>query len=453
MNKLNIWLKNRTTDAAFSLQAGQLIRQGSVILSGIFLVKFRLSVGEIGVYETALYIGSAVSFFWLNAFIQGFTVFYPALTGENHKRSLWNIFILCSAVSAVLLTAIQFGNNFILKFLTGGLDLPLLRNYLWFLLFNLPASLLEIVLFLDRRPKKQLFYFIWSYGLQTLAIVMPTALGWRFSYSFYGLAVLGAFRYVYLSAYILAQAGRPTFSMPLLRSFWALCLPLIGYNFLSGFAVFFDGWLINFYYRGDPSVFAVFRYGVREFPLSLALSTGLSAAAAAMLSENVKSGLPELKRRAANLQCILFPVAIALVLFSKPLFFLIFNRSFSESAGLFSIYQLLVLSRVLFPQAVLLALKDSKGLLKISAAETMVNILLDALFIVPFGLKGIALSTAIAYLFEKVILTKYIKDKYAIDSSEYTDWRLYKRYTFLLTVAFLVSLKFNAIFNWSFLDQ
>ena len=57
-----------TTTAA--LQFNQLLRQASLVLTSILLAKSGLTTDSIGVYETLLFIGTTLSYFWINALIQ-----------------------------------------------------------------------------------------------------------------------------------------------------------------------------------------------------------------------------------------------------------------------------------------------------------------------------------------------------------------------------------------------
>ncbi|MCY7327426.1 MAG: hypothetical protein LH618_02625, partial [Saprospiraceae bacterium] len=63
-----------------------------------------------------------------------------------------------------------------------------------------------------------------------------------------------------------------------------------------------------------------------------------------------------MKRKSLWLMHLLFPVTVVLLFVSKPLFPLLFNPDFAASAALFNIYLLLTASRVLLPNAIMLAL-------------------------------------------------------------------------------------------------
>ena len=451
MKALNNWFSSFNINSTFVLQAGQTIRHGIIILTSILLVKSGLSKEEIGIYETLLFIGTTLSFFWVTPVIQSFSTLYPTQAPENQKRLLLLVSCVLIATSTALCLISLFGKNTLLTALTGSPQLPYFKRYILYLLFNFPTYILEIIYLLDNRPKQQLNYFITTYGIQLIAVLLPLSLGLGLQYSIYGLLAVAMIRFAILLTYIFksqipnlkSQVLIPKSQIPNLKSFAWICLPLIGYSALSGFAPIFDSWWINFYYHGDKALFAIYRYGAREFPIFLALSTGLSAAMTITIAKDLKLGLIELKQRSQTLQDILFPIAILLILFVKPLFTLIFSPQYNESTPIFATYLLLILSRVLFPQSILLALKDTKTILRISVAETILNILLDIILIIPLGLKGVALATVLAYLFEKAAMIIYLKKKHGISSNQYTNWTRYLLYAASCILAFIISIIIN----------
>ena len=77
--------------------------------------------------------------------------------------------------------------------------------------------------------------------------------------------------------------------------------PLIGYAILSGIAPIYDSWLVQRFYE-DKSIFAIFRYGAREFPLTVTLAIGLGTALVPLVSQNLSQGVKEIRLRSKRAQ-------------------------------------------------------------------------------------------------------------------------------------------------------
>ena len=82
-------MKITTTSA---VQFNQILRQGSLMLISILLAKSGLTTNDIGVYETLLFIGTTLSYFWLNALIQSALSFIPSHSATEKPKIIFNIF-------------------------------------------------------------------------------------------------------------------------------------------------------------------------------------------------------------------------------------------------------------------------------------------------------------------------------------------------------------------------
>ena len=127
-----------------------------------------------------------------------------------------------------------------------------------------------------------------------------------------------------------------------------------------------------------------------------------------------------LKEKTLNLFHWIFPLSIILMLTSSWWFPKIFNLHFIESASIFNVFLLVIISRLIFPQTILIAFGKTKMVLLISVLETILNIILSVIFVQYFGLIGIAFGTFLAYLFEKTTLAIYLSYQHGISFSKYT---------------------------------
>ena len=428
-----------------ALQINQILRQGSLVLVSVLLAKSKLSTQTIGVFESLLFIGTTVTFFWMNALLQGTLAQYAAAKGDEKKQIKFNIFLIFNILSIILFGILYFFKNSLIPVFIGQTSLPYFDLYCVYLLLNLPPIVLESFWAVEDTPLSILAYSIVSHVFLPIAIILPIWLGYDLGYSISAMIALAAIRYIWLIINIL-QNNNFTLDAKIIYSFLGLSLPLIGYSFIGGFTGAFSSWMVNWFHHGDLQQFALFRYGAREFPLTLALVTGLSNALVPVLAKDVANkfatteGVEILKIKSRRLSHILFPISIVLMLTSKWLFPLVFNPIFKESASIFNIFLLLLISRVLFPQSILLALKETKTMLWISILETTLIVLLSFLLIFSLGTEGVVWATVAGYTFEKIALMAFLKRKYKLNWATYTDTKVFLGYTVLLILTYFFSL-------------
>jgi Na+-driven multidrug efflux pump len=443
----NLIANKFTTTAA--LQINQILRQGSLVLVSVLLAKSGLSTPSIGLFESLLFIGTTVSFFWMNALLQGTLAQYASDERSKKAEVKFNIFLIFNILSIIIFIILYFFKSQLLSFFVGQTTLPYFNLYCIYLLLNLPPIVLESFWAVEDIPLPILAYSIVSHLFLPLAIAVPIWAGYDLGYSISAMICVAAIRYIWLIFNIL-QNNNFIVNVKIIQSFLWLSLPLIGYSFIGGFITAFSSWIVNWFYQGDLQQFAIFRYGAREFPLTLALVTGLSTGIVPVLVKKKDGettnftlnteGVDILKTKSRRLSHILFPISMVLMLTSKWLFPLVFNPVFKESANIFNIFLLLLISRVLFPQSILLALKETKTMLWISIAETILIVLLSFIFIFPLGTEGVVWATVAGYTFEKIALMVFLKRKYGINWATYTDVKVFLAYSFLLILTYILSL-------------
>ncbi len=188
-------------------------------------------------------------------------------------------------------------------------------------------------------------------------------------------------------------------------------------------------------------MFALFRYGAKEFPLVLMLANGLSAAMLPEFStrEKMKESLAKIRAKSKRLMHLLFPLAMIMMLFSRWIYPRMFNPDFYRSADVFLIYSLLIIPRLIFPQTIIVGRKKTHITLIAAILELIVNIPMSLLMIkLGYGVVGVALSTFIVYLIGKGFLVAYLWVKMKIRPSDYIPLEVYTLYSFLVGVMFVL---------------
>jgi len=209
---------------------------------------------------------------------------------------------------------------------------------------------------------------------------------------------------------------------------------------LGGLAQTFDGWLVNYAFEGDRSQFAIWRYGARELPFSLAMVGAFNTAFLPILSEDRDAGLAQMKRQSRWLFHLLFPVTMILLLTSRWWFPWLFSEDFAASVPVFNLFMLIVISRLIFSRTILMALQANTAILYISGVELLINIGLSFALVGPMGLSGIALATVIAFTFEKIMLILLLYRRFGVGLSRYADGRLLLLYSLGVLGCYVVTL-------------
>ncbi len=427
-----------------SLQAIQLLRFGTFLLISIIFANSSVATEDIGYYELSLFIASAVSFFWVTGIIQSLLPLYnnnktfgKHSSGNRGKSAeIFNAFLVLSVFSLMaFIFCLIFQRSFYL--FDGVKDISFMNLVFIYILLSNPGHLVEYVYLLRNKSEEMLIYGFWSFGLQLLLVTVPVLSGYPIEYAVKGLILISVIRLFWLGV-LMKRYSMLKFSASFVREHFALGMPLIISSLLSGSAQYIDGIIVSGSF--DAASFAVFRFGAKELPLVLLLANGLSNA---MLPEfsgagKVKAALSTIKKRSKRLMHMLFPISTILLFFSKVLYIAMFGERFSRSADIFMVYLLLIISRLVFPQTILIGLKRTRIILGASFVVIVLNVSLSLYMMQYYGMVGVAVATAIVFLLEKIMLILYNYFIIKIKPGEYIPVATYIFYTFLIVLVFVL---------------
>ncbi len=421
-----------------AMQIFQLMRFSTLILIGVVFTKSGLSTAVIGQYETFLFLAGAVSFFWLNGLIQGFLPSSDDHSLTKKSSVLFNVFYLMIAFSVLCALFVLLFEHSISGTLLKGTGIPFLNYLLVYILISSPVGLVEYIYLIQKQGKQMLVYGAISYALMFLLVVLPPVLGLSIEYSLAGLVFSSVFRMVWLLV-LLLRNSLPNFDFRFIKKHLKSAWPLIFSMLLSGSGQYIDGFIITSYF--DDATFAIFRYGAREFPLVLLLANAFSASMLPGFASrsNLKSNLEKIRQNSQQLGNWLFPLSGVLMLVSHWAFPVVFNVNFSGSATIFNIYLLLIVSRLLFPQTILIGLQKNQAILWTSFLEIVVNVALSLWFVQFWGIAGVAFGTVCAYLLEKIVLVVLVRKTYGFRISDYLNLKQHLLYSVLLSGIFVVT--------------
>lgn len=407
------------------------------MLIGIVFAKSGLSTSQIGQYETFLLIAGAVSFFWLSGLIQGFLPLIDKEAIVGKSPLLFNVFYLVTGLSVLSAAFLIVFEHSISGFLLKKATVPFLNYLLIYLLISTPASLVEYIYLIKNQGKQIIWYGVIAFFLMFFLIIIPPVLGFGVEYSIVGLIASAAFRFAWLLVLLFKNAS-PELNWTFIRTHLRSSTPLILSLLLSGSAQYIDSFIVTFYF--DDATFAIFRYGAREFPLVLLLANAFSISMLPGFSDRSKlqSNLGSIKFNAQKLGNWMFPLSGFLMLVSHWAFPVVFNVGFAQSATIFNIYLLLIISRLLFPQTILIGLQKTNLILWASLLEIIVNVTFSLYFVQIWGLAGVAYGTVVAYVFEKVLLMVFLSKSCDIKVSSYLNVSRHLFYSLILATEFII---------------
>ncbi len=417
-----------------SFQAFQLLKYAGQLFISISLAKSGLNKSYIGQFEYFNFIASGVSFFWVTGIMKTLLSNYP--TQQTAKNSLFfntAVYILSvSALSIVLiLLYLNFTDNVITHYHINILLLYALINPIGFLI--------EHILLLIRRFKALVVFGFFTMFTPLLLISLPLFMTKVIDYSILGLLIWAVLKLL-IAGVLIYRESILKIDVVTLKNLVKDSLPLMGASLVAGSSAYIDGYIISQNYNAD--VFAVFRYGAKEFPVFLIIANAFSVSMIPEVSRegNLQFALDKIKTNSRKMMFYMFPMAIVLVLISKYLYVLVFSSDFEQSYIIFNIYLLLLMSRLIFTNSILIGLKQNIIILIVSVAELTVNVVFSLIFMQYWGYIGVAYGTLVAYFFEKIILAIIIKRKNNIKLSDYLPLKTLVLFSLFLIVCYWVSL-------------
>ena len=433
-------------DNISGLQLYQLMKPVIFLIVSIVFTKSKLSNEDIGQWEMFMFISSFITFFWVTGIIQSLLPLYHRNktyrkvgdNGVDKSPELFNAFLLLCAFSLLLFVLGQSFKDSFSVFHNRG-NVPFINLLLLYILFNSPVQLIEYIYLLNNRSYRIFQYGLYTFSAQLIFIVTPLLLGKDIIWSIYGLLLITGFRWIWLII-LLRRYTLIKVSLDFIKEHLYVGLPLIITTLISGSAQYTDGIIVSAVYK-DPAMFAWFRYGAKEFPLVLMLANGLSSAMLSEFStrEKMKQSLEILRVKSKRLMHILFPTTMFMMLIAKWLYPVMFRPEFHKSSGIFLIYSLLIIPRLVFPQTIITGRKKTHIMLIAAIIEIAVNIPLS-LFMIKLGYKmqGVALSTFIAYMVSNLFMVLYVWFKMNIKPSEYIPLKVYTLYSFAVGILFVL---------------
>lgn len=426
------------TDPVRALQFFNLMRFLATFLIGIMLAKSGIPTGDISLYETWLFLGNLVTFFWLGGGQNALISLFPKLEDPREQRALlFQSFVLFNALGLFAAGLLALGGDWIGPRFAHADRIPYLLWLVLFLVANAPSTLIHLFYLLQNRPPEILRYGIVSFGLQLIAVAVPLFAGAGLEGIFTSLVVWAGVKWIWLLV-LTIRFGKRQWNGALMKQLIWLMLPLTLHILVGNSVEYTDGLIVANYFS-DERQFALFRFGARELPLTTLLVGGIVTGLIPLVVRDFGAGLTELKHRTARLAHFLFPLSACLMFLSAPVFPMVYNSEFSVSARVFNIYLLILCSRILLPQVLVIGRQHNFMLVISAILETGINVALSLWWVRSWGLQGIAMASVVAFLVNKLNLIAYNYWVFGVPVQRYVPVRLWLGYSLGLGICYILA--------------
>ena len=435
-NKFKTWWANVNT--TFALQVFNILRFVSTFFAGVVLVKVGWTEVSIESYEYLLITFGMLTFFWISGTQNGLLSLLPKTDKKAQavflKKSLSVVFAFGVFVSVLIL--------FVGPFVSTSLQSDWLFWLCVYSLLNIPSLFLHIKYLLESNAQKILLFGMLNFFAQFIFIAIPAWMGEGLCGVLIAMTILAGLRFLFF----VYDAGLD-FKFDLryrewLKKWGLLSLPLSLHILIGVSPEYVDAFLVEYFIEEEGS-YAIYKYGARELPLVISLITALATAVLPVISEDESKGLSLLKAKTKRLSHLLFPAAIILMFFSPFLFEFFYNSSFRDSAIVFNVYLLILLTRMFLPQVLITARQNNYILLWCGIAEFAVNVGVSIMLVSSYGLFGIAIGTVAGNFIQKVLMSIYVKRNYGLPISAYVPLKTIAIYSLGLLVSFWLSMSFT----------
>ncbi|MCB0643973.1 MAG: polysaccharide biosynthesis C-terminal domain-containing protein [Phaeodactylibacter sp.] len=419
-----------------ALQLYSLIRFSGTLLTGIVLANSWWTTSEIAIYEALLFLGNLVSFFWIGGGQNAYLAYFPKLDVARQQRLRFTIFCLFLGLSVLFGGLLYFAQDWILERFTNFEALPHMDLLAIFLILNVPTYLVQLFYLFERKYQSIVGYALLAYGGQFLVVAVPVLLGYSMGLIFQCLVALALLKFLW-TLRLLWQYAQFRLDPILLKGLVVLGIPLMLHLLIGNSVEYIDGLIVTSYFEAEET-FALFRYGARELPLTVLLIGALVKALIPEIANATEVGLTAVKTATWQLMRWLFPLSMAFMLASPYLFRWVYGPEFIVSAMVFNLFLVLLTSRILLPQVVIIGLQKNYFLVLSAIVETIVNVGLSLWWVRFWGLEGIALATIVAFAVNKLNMILFLYFRFGIRPGAYIPMRGYLLLSTLLILVYLI---------------
>jgi len=165
----------------------------------------------------------------------------------------------------------------------------------------------------------------------------------------------------------------------------------------------------------DERTFAVFTNGAFEVPfvsmISSSLFVILTPTIVKYANQNNFATIRNIWKRAGKtLMVLIVPIAVTLIVFAKYFVVILFSDKYIDSIPVFMVYQTLLIIRLYVFSPIYIAFNKTSVYFKITLTSSLINLFLDIIMVLTFGMIGAALASVVSIFFGLFLSLKNISD-------------------------------------------
>ena len=384
-----------------------------------------LSYEEYGSYGQLNLLGSLFTILFGLGSVQIVNILFAESREDEHRVFSSNFFLYIFS-GTLCLIALFLLRQPIAEFMNNGLLVDLLPIYAVGLFFQIASTIYTTTIVYFERIKQLATATVFTNIVRISLLVVAITIFRSLLLAVVALSVAAAFQAVWYFLIIPKKIRRlNVFDKRLIVEQLKLSYPLLIVSLLGTGIVTIDGLLVsNFLSVKD---FAIYRAGAIEVPfistIYVTIGTILMPDIARLATERKGDEILSLYRRASSITAIvIFPLTLFLIVFGKEFITLYLSDKYAESGIVFSIYSIVVLTRITFYQGILLAYKKSKLILLGFTIGFLFNLAANVIMIPRLGPEGAAAAYVISGLFLPAWLVFFSAKTAEQKIGNYFDW-------------------------------
>jgi O-antigen/teichoic acid export membrane protein len=455
--------------------------------TAMLLSRFR-TLEEYGTYAQLLMVGSITTTIFMMGLSGSVNYFLSKARNQNEQSDfLSNFFTISTIISLVSGLTLLIAAPGIAKYFDNPYILYV--SYVLAILpwINIVGSSIDNIFVIFNKIKILSFYRI-AHSLSTLAVVLLTVFfEWSFEvflYFFIGVQIVFTLS-VYFIIGSLIEKFRPLLKRKLIKDIITFSFPL-GLAYTVGtLHIETDKLMIGYFY--DTKTLAIYTNTAREMPITIVVSSIIAVITPAIVRfiDNNQSGHAVMLWKKATIFSYIFLCFFAglLFTFAPQVISILYSDKYLEGLEVFKISSIKILLQATNYAIILIALGKTKYIFYSSILALILNVILNYLFYLLFGLKGFAIATLLSTTIVALIQLYYSSIKLKMSFIAIFPWREiyfitlinfficivlvvikaffqnYNEYIFMfitipfITLAYSMFMKKRIINSWNFLNS
>lgn len=382
----------------------------NIIINILFLpfLARTLSVAEYGDYGQTILVVDIVKMLFSGGLAS--IIFVYLSNTKNNKQvisSNYYLGITLGVIACIILIAFSelIGRSF------NNDNIPFyITLYSFSVIFSIPATTLSSVLIFYKKVPLYTKTIIFINSLRLILLFISIQFFASLKLVFISLSLLEFIKFILLTV-ILKRRLTKDYLNKIKRGVEQLKTGVyLNFANILGFLTLATDSIMISVFKNEES-FAIYKNGAFEVPLISVLYLSISQLFLPKITQHFSNNkldtIANIKKKLSiNIAAIVYPFCIFFITFSSDFITLYLSDKYINSALIFTIFNLSLLMRIYDYLDVLIASKNTKKILYLQIFAILFNLILNAIFIYYFDIKGAAIATIITLFIYAYIALK-----------------------------------------------